>query len=144
MGLLKHVVCPLFILVHALVVYKVLLMRDFESGPADWGWPARYEGDDGKLSQWERHCFGIIAGSHLSLLVGLILGMTTEHGHFRAIITLMELVYWANGALDAYLVGSPCEFAIVLTVLAAVGLVVHSQEPGLLTKDKGAASGKTK
>ena len=143
---LKHFICPIFILIHCLVVYKALIARDCASIPTDWGWPPRYDGDTGELSTWERHSLGIIGGSHLSMLAGHILGLTTEHGHFRAIMTLMELISWANGALDAYLVlGVAYEFAAVLAALAAVGLAVHSKEPGLLTKDKKAsAADKTK
>eukprot|EP00529_Nitzschia_sp_RCC80_P037257 CAMPEP_0113488774 /NCGR_PEP_ID=MMETSP0014_2-20120614/26191_1 /TAXON_ID=2857 /ORGANISM="Nitzschia sp." /LENGTH=144 /DNA_ID=CAMNT_0000382499 /DNA_START=143 /DNA_END=577 /DNA_ORIENTATION=- /assembly_acc=CAM_ASM_000159 len=143
MGVLKHFVCPAFILIHLMVTYKTVLSGQHASIPGEWGWKDNGE-PAGELTEWERHAIGIIGGTHAAMLVGHVLGLTTEHGHFRAIMAAMELVSWGCGAYDAYTLGFEWMFAAVMAGLAAVGLAAHSMEPGLFTKDKNASSSSKK
>ena len=99
MGLLKHFICPVLILIPVLdVVHRASLVRDV----ASYG----YDRLDWELSKWDS--LGItaaLANLHLSILVAHDLGIiTTEHGHFRAKVWLMALISWVVVAVDAYLV----------------------------------------
>jgi hypothetical protein len=98
-------------------------------------WPAK-AGVDQSLTIWEEHMMGIIGGGHLMMLLLELWSIFQDHGHVRALMTTGEMVWWGLGGYDAYRLGLPCAFANTLSVLALVGLIIHSREPGLFTKDK--------
>ena len=123
-----------------MVVYKTVITGKYADIPGEWGWPSH--GENAELSDWERHALGIIGASHASMLVGHVLGLVTDHGHFRAILALMEIVAWGIGGYDGYVLGVDFAFPVVLVSLAAAGLLAHSKEPGLFTKDKNSSSKK--
>lgn len=68
-----------------------------------------------------------------------------ESAHYRAMATFLELVLYSLDLADAMyentLLGDDMTpFTLVplatMTVLTVLGLLLHSQEPGLFTKDK--------
>ena len=137
MGLLKHVVLPIFALVHTWVAVTAIF-GNRGSLPAAFDWP---DADRvGGLSLYENHAFGILGGFHGAFAFGAVNGIFQEHGHYRAVFAIMEMIVWINGAVDAASLGFPCVVAYIFAGLAAVGLVVHMKEPGIFTKDKNANS----
>ena len=141
MGLLKHVILPLFALLHGYVTFRILVQNDIKGSIELFQWPPK-AGKDQSLTLWEEHAIRILGGAHLAFFLACAFGVFLEHSHFRAIVALLELVYWVNGAYDATLKGFPCEVAYGLIGLTVVGLIAHAREPGLFTKDK--AKTKTK
>ena len=135
MGLLKHAILPVWCLLHAYVVYLMVVRKDIKAAIELFDWPAK-EGDSQDLTLWEQHCFGIITGAHAAFLFGCIVGIFHEHSHFRAMIAAMELIFWSVGGYDAFNLGMPCAFAYVMAAFSVVGLIAHSREPGLFTVDK--------
>ena len=133
MGLLKHVVLPLFSILHAFVAVNLVIGRKEYFVNEVLHYPAS---PHESLTQWEDHFLGIIAGVHMALLYGCLMGIFLEHGHYRAIIAAMELIYCLNGSYDAMRLGFPYGVPFAFTGLAAIGLVAHAFEPGFLTKDK--------
>ena len=143
MGLLKHVILPTYCLLHANLVFMLMIRKDIPGTVALFDFPAK-EGESQEPTVWEQHLFGILAGEHLAFLSGNLVGIFHEHSHFRAIITAMELIHWAAGGYDASVHGVPCGFAYAMAAMAAVGLLVHSREPGLLTADNSKGKEKNK
>jgi len=133
MGLLKHVVMPFFSALHAFVVVNMMLGRKKYLVNEVFGWPPSPHED---FTLWEEHCLGIITGCHSALLYGCLMGVFLEHGHYRATVAAMELIFWGYGGYNAMRLGFACEVAYGFGSLAVVGLIAHAFEPGLFTKDK--------
>ena len=93
MGLLKNVVLPVSCMLHSMVVVKVLLLRDYTGVIEMFGWPNKEEGmPNDELTIWETHSFGIIAGSHLSSVVGELFSIFQGDSQMRAVFAAMELI----------------------------------------------------
>jgi len=133
MGLLKHVVLPFFSILHAFLAVIILLGRKEYLLKDILHYP---ESPHENLTQYEEHFLGVIAGCHMAFLFGCLMGIFIEHGHYRATVAAMELIYCGNAGYDAMRLGCPYELPFALGGLAAVGLVAHAFEPGLFTKDK--------
>eukprot|EP00562_Extubocellulus_spinifer_P001123 CAMPEP_0178475170 /NCGR_PEP_ID=MMETSP0696-20121128/2976_1 /TAXON_ID=265572 /ORGANISM="Extubocellulus spinifer, Strain CCMP396" /LENGTH=136 /DNA_ID=CAMNT_0020102439 /DNA_START=190 /DNA_END=600 /DNA_ORIENTATION=+ len=133
MGLLKHFVMPLCVVLHANVAIRIVFLKDFDM-VSMFGWP-----EGGELTPWEEHALGILGGEHLAFLVANLLGIFHENAHVRGLIVLMEAIHWTVGAIDAQRLGFPCVFAYVIAGLCIISLVIHAKEPGIFTKDKNKA-----
>ena len=135
MGILKHVVLPLFCIWHVGAI--VLATTQGKEGLAN---AAKFpRGSNADLTQMELHFLGSFVGISLALLLNDLSAILTENSHYRAMATAVELVIIATDAFDGlYLSGQGFDTTvpIVLSVLAVVGLVIHSMEPGILTKDR--------
>mmetsp|Transcript_27150 Transcript_27150/g.45279 ORF Transcript_27150/g.45279 Transcript_27150/m.45279 type:complete len:150 (+) Transcript_27150:127-576(+) len=142
MELLDHLILPVYSLLHTAVIYLVLIRGDIKATIQLFDWPDKdLEGGNNELTVWETHCFGIIVGAHLALLFGCLIGILHEKSHFRAMVTVMELLFWANGAIDAYRHGMPCAFANIMAGLAIFGLALHAKnEAGLATREGDSTS----
>jgi hypothetical protein len=135
MGLLKHLAIPVFCVVHAYAIYTISISGDIPGGIKTFQWPPK-EGKNQGLTLWEKHLFGMVAAAHASFFVVCLLGIFREHSHFRGIVAIMEATFWAVGSHNAVGLGFPYELSVGLAGLAVLGLIVHSLEPGLFTKDK--------
>jgi hypothetical protein len=133
MGLLKHAILPVFALMH----FSVCVVL-WTGGPMAvvkmFDWPPKE--NDEELTLWEEHAIGIIGALELTMTFGCVVGVVMENSHFRGVMVVMELICWGLGGYDAYRLGVPSAFAFSMAGLALIGLVVHSREPGLFTKDK--------
>jgi hypothetical protein len=140
MGFLKHFFLPAMCCMHAMVSFRLLVQRDFVGCVETFDWPAKEGTKDGTitLTTWEMHSLGIMGGAHFMMLALDSWSIFQDHGHVRALMAWGELIWWGLGGFDAWRMGFPCIFAYTISVLAAVGLIIHSFEPGLLTKDKNA------
>ena len=149
MGLLKHVVLPLFGFFHAMTAYTAYF-GDRHGMPSQFDWPANsVETPDGKLTLYEDFLFGIVGCFHASFFVGCLMGIVLKDAStFRLILAVMECVMWGVGGLDgARLLGYEAQAAyssFILSGIAAVGIVVHQLEPGIFTKDKETTKTKNK
>ena len=99
------------------------------------------------LTPIERHLLGAGFTFHIVLTVNDIAAIIIENSHYRAMATLLELILYSLDLADAMyentLLGEGMNlFTLVplatMTGVTTLGLVLHSQEPGLLTKDKNA------
>lgn len=100
-----------------------------------------------KLTPIERHLLGAGFTFHVVLTINNIAAIMVENAHYRAMATFLELVLYSLDLADAMYENTFLArdeeaklFTLVplamMTGVTVLGLVVHSQEPGLFTKDK--------
>lgn len=143
MGALKHVVLPLCALAH-LAAIGVFSLKGKEYMADMLEWPRTTVA----LTPIERHLLGAGWTFHVALIVNDIAAIMVENAHYRGMATFLEFVLYAGDLVDAVYEntllpdGAEREFTLVpLAAMSAVtllGLLVHSREPGLFTKDKDA------
>ena len=142
MGALKHIVLPLCTIAHLLAI-GVFLFQGKEYMANLLEWPRMTD----TLTPIERHLLGAGFTFHIVLTVNDIAAIIIENSHYRAMATLLELILYSLDLADAMyentLLGEGMNlFTLVplatMTGVTTLGLVLHSQEPGLLTKDKNA------
>ena len=135
MGILKHGVLPFFACFH-LVALSFYVTGNLEllMTVAFADWPRTQD----TLTVIEQHALGAgLMGSSMVLLFAAIVGIVKEDSHFRGIAAVMHLIFFANDAFDNWKIeGLDPTKAGILALIALVGVVVHSQEPGLFTQDK--------
>lgn len=134
MGLLKHIILPLFALLH-LVGSFFYVAKDRIHDIVGGSWP----GLEGERTVVELHLLGAVGAGHITMFVGCLVGIFVEDSHFRGVFTMMATLFFALDCYDAYVTGFPWEVLAVMTVLGVVGSVVHGREPGIFTKDKSKA-----
>lgn len=133
-GLLKTVVLPYFCLLHAYTFASIFLFGKLDF--AKLAWPDVVMTDSLEMSTLESHLLGAFGAFHAAVGFGCMLGFLAEHSHFRGVMTTMELILWSLDGYDALQTKSrPITFFAVNAGIAAVGLLIHSQEPGIFTKD---------
>ena len=137
MGALKHAVLPILAVGHAFQAFK-LLTDGKEELPKYYGWPGAEE----PMSPRELHMMGVILSASLALLVNCVAGIFLENSHYRGMAALLELVFFAAESYDAWVTGFPIHVKLSFATVALTGLIIHSMEPGVFTKDK--AKAKTK
>lgn len=137
MGLLKHVVLPILAAGHAFQAYKILTDGK-EDLPKFYGWP----GADEPMTPRELHMMGIVLSISLTLFVNCVAAIVLENSHYRGMATLLEFIFFGCEAFDAQKTGFPITVKEVFAAVALIGLIVHSQEPGIFTKDKTKAKAK--
>ena len=142
MGALKHIVLPLCTIAHIFAI-GVFLFQGKEYMANLLEWPRMTD----TLTPIERHLLGAGFTFHIVLTVNDIAAIIIENSHYRAMATLLELILYSLDLADAMyentLLGEGMNlFTLVplatMTGVTTLGLVLHSQEPGLLTKDKNA------
>jgi hypothetical protein len=95
-------------------------------------------GEDG-MTPLENHMIGAFVGFSAALLFNAIAAILTENSHYRAMATAVEFIIAVTDAYDALYLAGPgfdATFLIGWSLLAGLGLAVHSREPGIFTKDK--------
>jgi hypothetical protein len=132
-GLLKTVVLPYFACLHAYTFASIFLFG--RAHFAKLAWPDVVTADS-EFSTLESHLLGAFGAFHAAIGFGCAVGFLMEHSHFRAVMTTMELILWSLDGYDAIQTKSrSITFFAVNVGIAAVGLFIHSQEPGVFTKD---------
>jgi hypothetical protein len=131
MGLLKHAILPLLGAVHALVFVSVVLR-----GKEEFARELGLLSEGAAMTDMESHLFGVLVFTHLLLFVNCVAGVFLENSHYRGMAAILEVIFFGGDLYDTYMVGLPTEALIVLFSVAFVGLVVHTNEPGIFTKDK--------
>ncbi|KAL7551927.1 hypothetical protein ACHAWF_015181 [Thalassiosira exigua] len=149
MGALKHVVLPLCVLSHAVAIGIFTVSgKEFMAEALDWPRATA------ALTPIERHLLGAGFTFHVVLVVNDVAAILVENAHYRGMATFLEFLLYAGDLVDAVyenaLLSEGAEKAFTLVPLAVMsavtllGLVVHSQEPGLFTKDKNVGAKKKK
>jgi hypothetical protein len=136
MGLLKHFILPILAIAHAFQAYKIL-SDGKDSLPSFYGWPD----DASPLTSREQHLMGIVLSISVALAINCFISIFLETAHYRGMATLLEVVYFGLEAYDAYTLGFPFEVKGTFAGIALVGLVIHTMEPGIFTKDKTKTKG---
>mmetsp|Transcript_29018 Transcript_29018/g.65035 ORF Transcript_29018/g.65035 Transcript_29018/m.65035 type:complete len:148 (+) Transcript_29018:60-503(+) len=141
MGALRHAVLPLCVLAH-LAAIAVFAIHGKEAMADTLEWPRA----TAALTPIERHLLGAGLVFHVLLAVNDVAAIWVENAHYRGMATLLEFILYAGDLADAVyenglLEGSGGrEFTLIplaaMTALTLSGLVVHSHEPGVFTKDK--------
>lgn len=139
MGILKHAVLPILAVGHGFQAFKILT-EGKAALPKYYGWP----GAEDPMSPRELHMMGVILSVSLALFANCVAGIFLESAHYRGMATLIELIFFGSELYDAHVAGFPYVAKAAFAAVAAIGLVVHSMEPGIFTMDKGKAKGKGK
>lgn len=96
------------------------------------------------LSPLERHLCHILGTGCLCLAVNMIAAVAVENAPYRGMALFLNTLFFAVDAFSYVIVGLDIAPPLLVIVGAGlVGLAVHSQEPGIFTKDK-AEKGKSK
>jgi hypothetical protein len=130
MGILKHIVLPLMVIVHGFQAYQIMF-NGKDSIPSFYGWP-----EQKPLNAREMHFMGLVLSSSITLMLNCMIGILMENAHYRGIATFLEVIYFSSEAYDAYTTGYPVVIKLSFAAICAVALMIHSMEPGILTKDK--------
>lgn len=140
MGVLKHAVLPLCAFAHVFAI-AVFVFKGKEYMADLLEWPR----DTETLTPIERHLLGAGFTFHIVLLSNNIVAIAVENAHYRAMATFLELILYSIDLADAIYENSLLAegrqlFTLAplasMTVVTLIGLVVHSKEPGIFTKDK--------
>lgn len=130
----KHGILPYFACLHAYVFASIFIVgsrNDF----ARIIFANTIVGDY-ELTPLENHLLGSSGAFHCAVGFACVIGVIAEHSHFRGIMVLMEFIQWTLNAYDAYQSDFPYTFMLIQAIIAAPGLLIHSLEPGIFTKDK--------
>ena len=142
MGALKHIVLPLCTFAHLFAIgVFVFSGKEFMTTMLDW------PRDTETLTPIERHLLGAGFTFHIVLAVNDIVAIAVENAHYRSMAAILEFLLYFFDLADAmyentFLGEERKSFTLVplasMSIITAIGLIVHSMEPGVLTKDKNA------
>jgi len=137
MGILKHVILPLFAVIHAQSIYAC---RSLDS----WAELVELavESDDDRASTRQRHMVGCLRAFNAAMLLLCVAGVVTESAHYRGVMVLAELVFFSVVTADAFQNGLNYYVPGTMAAVALVGAGIHAMEPGIFTKDKTKAKTK--
>lgn len=145
MGALKHAVLPMCIFGHLVAIgIFTVFGKEYMADVLDW--PRMTP----ELTPIERHLLGAGFTFHAVLAANDAAAIMVENAHYRAMATFLEFLLYAGDLVDAMYEnmllpdeggeeGGKIFTLVPLAIMSAVtliGLLVHSREPGLFTKDK--------
>ena len=130
MGLLKHVVLPLYALLDVSVIYKALIIEDINDMSPD----SVLSTD--QMTPVEQHFLHCLGGVGLMLLVNNVAAICVENSHYRGMAVLLNIIFFATDAYSYVKMGLEVPTAVYVIVgLGVIGLIVHANEPGIFTND---------
>lgn len=144
MGILKHVVLPLYsvalLLSGGLLIGTGWVKEDTSSLNESWGGDER-DFSEQPLTALEMHLMHVMGGVFLMLGINAVVAIAYENSHYRAMAVMM-VMFVCSIDLHSYVrLGRPIAPPLYgMLGLGAVGLAVNSMEPGVFTKDKNAKS----
>ncbi|KAL9187396.1 hypothetical protein ACHAXT_001499 [Thalassiosira profunda] len=137
MGLLKHVVLPLFVVLDLFSAYLWLVAEDLSDARQVWG-------RDTPTTDLELHFCHVIGGMALALGINNIAAIVVENAHYRGMAVFLHTLIFSVDGLSYVWLGRDIHPALyVIVPLGLVGLAVHAMEPGIFTKDKTAGKSKS-
>ena len=140
MGLLKHVVLPFYATLNLFLLYKCLIAEDINFVLE--GWDRDIEAKP--ITTLEMHLLHVSGGTFGIFLINNVAAIIVENSHYRMMAVLLQVLFFMVDWYSYIRLGSPVPPVIIANVVVGiVGLVVHSKEPGIFTKDKGSEKGKT-
>ena len=139
MGLLKHFLLPIFSLFHA-VVAKICLIDEGLVQMSSRGLSSLKKRDlnDQPPTELELHFTRTIGGMSLVFVVNNIIAIFHENGsHYRGIAILLEAIYFTITSYSC-IKGkrNDSTHSFIMLGVSVIGLIIHSMEPGIFTKDK--------
>ena len=131
MGLLKHVVLPFNSLLNAGLAYKLLIAEYYADTQADFG------NSPETMTLMEHHLWHVLGGIALCNSINSLAAICVENSHYRMMVCALQTLFFCVDGWSYVKLGVdvPATLYVILGVNVA-GLVVHSFEPGLFTKDK--------
>ena len=141
MGLLKHVILPLFAMINLSLACLLLLVNGSIDGALEisqpFGRDTNPKSGGVPATALEMHFLHAIGGTYLCFGVNMIVAIFSKSSKYRAMAVLMEVLY---AIVDAYSYWSlerqiPGILYFVIGV-GGVGLAVHAMEPGIFAKAK--------
>ena len=139
MGILKHFILPLFAILNLKIAYDCLVPED-----VDGIMPAFEPTRDltvSPLGMFERHIVHILGGSGLCFFVNIVAAIVIENLHYRGMVLILHTLFFAVDGFSYVKLGLPVPPVVYIIVGSGlIGLTIHSQEPGIFTKDKKSKS----
>ena len=131
MGLLKHVVLPLYALLDVSFIYKALIIEDINDMSPDSVLSTN------QMTPLEQHFLHCLGGVGLMLLVNNVAAICVENSqYYRGMAVLLNIIFFATDAYSYVNMGLEVPTAVYVIVgLGVIGLIVHANEPGVFTKD---------
>ena len=143
MGLLKHVLLPLFASLHGISVYLFMTKGAVGIYVMAKGFARDGVTSNDDLTDMEQHMIAVMVGSQFALMINCVAGIFLENSHYRGMAVLLELIFFVCDSWDYYRHDKDGKIVYGMTLLTLIGLLVHAKEPGIFTKDKNVTS-KTK
>ena len=95
------------------------------------------------ITDLEMHFLHCLGGVVIVLLVNNVAAIFVENSHYRGMAVFLEMLFFTIDGYSYYRTGRDIPGIIFGIVgFGLVGLVVHSQEPGIFTKDHGPGKSK--
>lgn len=139
MGLLKHAVLPVFILLDLFFVYKCFIAQDISDVQESWG----RDTSKSPITDIEVHFQHILGSIFACFLLNNLTAIFIENAHYRGIAVAQHTIFFIMDACSYVWMGVEIPKPMFVVVgIGLVGLLVHSREPGIFTKDKNSAKNK--
>ncbi len=132
MGLLKHVILPLYALLDLSLVYQGLVSENMDDICEYWG----RDTSALPITVLKRHFLHVIGGAALVLFVNNVAAILVENSHYRGMACFLQMLFFAVDGFSYWRMGFDIHPVIFVIVgVGGVGLLIHSREPGIFTKD---------
>lgn len=97
------------------------------------------------MTDLELHLLHCLGGVCLLFAINNIVAIVVENSHYRGMAVLLHTICFVCDTLSYVALGRgrSAVAPLVLVAMGVIGLIVHSMEPGIFTKDKD-GSGKKK
>ena len=144
MGLLKHVICPFYVLLHG--ISAITGCASLESWANVVGLTMTEEEVNVATNDTRQlHMLGCLRGFNAAIAILALFGTLIESSHYRQVLAVSLIVMDVTMTYDAYTVGIEMWYIpATFTVLTIIALLISFKEPGIFTKDKQAAAGRKK
>ena len=121
------------------MVHMFLIKQDYTDLAQTW------DRDLASMTDFELHLLHCLGGVCLLFAINNIVAIAVENSHYRGMAMLLHTIFFACDTLSYVALGRGQRSVVPLVLLAmgVIGLIVHSMEPGIFTKDKD-GSGKKK
>ena len=133
MGLLKHVILPIFAVLDLFIFYNSLIAEDFGDVLTFVNRPDIAKVPITVLETHFLHCLG---GVGLILFVNNVAAIVVENSHYRGMAVLLQVLFFAVDMISYMKMGLDIPSVLFVIVgVGIVGLLIHANEPGIFTKD---------
>ena len=134
MGLLKHVILPLLTLLDCVFVMNFVIKEEIDEDMSKtWDCPAGTPSD----SPITVHFMHLIGALGLLMAINNIAAILYGNGFHRAMACAQHGILFIVDSWSYVHLGKDIPGIVyVILAIVSIGLAVHSQEPGVFTKDK--------
>ena len=133
MGLLKHFVLPFFAVLDLAQFYQMFVAEDLADMLEMWG----RDVNEVPVTILELHFAHALGAVFLAFFFNCVAGIFIENSHYRGMVVFSQTLVLALDGYSYVRLGVTIPAVLYGVVgTGVVGLVVHSMEPGIFTKDK--------